>query len=81
MERTAPSSKNNSLRQKKRPIDFDDECTMDKQTQMLSSIKILEKAERVREESEKNYYNSNKRKDEDESFWDKLLSPFKCGKQ
>ena len=81
LERTAPSSKNNSLRQKKRPIDFDDECTMDKQTQMLSSIKILEKAERVREESERNFYNSNKRKVEDESFWDKFLSPFKCGKQ
>ena len=46
---------------------------------MMNSIKLLENAEKVKEETNMEYV-LNKRQPKEESFWDKLFKPFKCGK-
>ena len=42
---------------------------------MMDSIRILENAEKVREDAK----NKKKENQPEESFWDKLIKPFKCG--
>ena len=47
---------------------------------MINSIKLLENAEKVKEETNMQYMLNKQQQKEEESFWDKLFKPFKCGK-
>ena len=47
---------------------------------MINSIKLLENAEKVKEETNMEYILNKQQQQKEESFWDKLFKPFKCGK-
>ena len=47
---------------------------------MMNSIKLLENAEKVKEETNMQYILNKQQQKEEESFWDRLFKPFKCGK-
>jgi hypothetical protein len=47
---------------------------------MMNSIRLLENAEKVKEETNMQYILNKQQQQKEESFWDKLFKPFKCGK-
>ena len=74
-DRTAASSKKKG----KHFSTYSDDEERDNTSEIINTIKMLEKAERVKEEIEKNYTITESNL-EDESFWDKIFKIFKCGK-
>ena len=74
-DRTAASSKKKG----KHFSTYSGDEERDNTSEMINTIKMLEKAERVKEETEKNYTITESNL-EDESFWDKIFKIFKCGK-